>query len=103
MDAVVVKSNPSSLTIMMERRRTDTCVSSAHLNNIDLAVCSETPPDSTPSEAPGEGSRVGHSKPSINLQLGVLYYTIFLLGFQDGTLGPLIPVIQRIYHVSFVL
>ncbi|KAF8587199.1 MFS general substrate transporter [Ramaria rubella] len=43
------------------------------------------------------------SRPSINVQLATLYYTIFLLGFQDGSLGPLLPVIQRIYHVNFTV
>ncbi|KIJ36995.1 hypothetical protein M422DRAFT_232201 [Sphaerobolus stellatus SS14] len=39
--------------------------------------------------------------PHVYLQLAVVFYTVFLLGFQDGTLGPLIPVIQRVYHVDF--
>jgi hypothetical protein len=70
--------------------------------DIELVVCSEIQSNSMPSGDAGKTVRKYHSKPSINLQLAVLYYTIFLLGFQDGTLGPLLPLIQRIYHVSFV-
>ncbi|KIJ36292.1 hypothetical protein M422DRAFT_179578 [Sphaerobolus stellatus SS14] len=43
------------------------------------------------------------TRPHVYLQLATIYYSIFVLGFQDGSLGPLIPVIQRVYHVNFAV
>ncbi|KAL0576400.1 hypothetical protein V5O48_005589 [Marasmius crinis-equi] len=37
------------------------------------------------------------------LHLAALYYAFFLEGWNDGTLGPLIPVLQRDYKVGFAV
>ena len=34
------------------------------------------------------------------IQFGVLCWSLFLLGWSDGTTGPLLPRIQEVYHVS---
>lgn len=36
-----------------------------------------------------------------NIHFAALCWSLFLLGWNDGTPGPLLPVIQRIYHVKF--
>lgn len=51
-------------------------------------------------DGPEETVKDTPSRPHVNLQLAVVYFTIFVLGFQDGSLGPLIPVIQRVYGVG---
>lgn len=35
------------------------------------------------------------------LYFAVVTYSMFLNGWNDGTIGPLMPVIQRDYHVAF--
>ncbi|KAJ7892856.1 MFS general substrate transporter [Mycena olivaceomarginata] len=37
------------------------------------------------------------------VQLCALYWCLFLAGWNDGTLGPLIPRIQKVYHVNFAI
>ena len=37
------------------------------------------------------------------LQYAVLCYTFFVTGWNDGTLGPLLPRLQSVYHVCFTL
>ncbi|KAJ6595845.1 major facilitator superfamily domain-containing protein [Mycena vulgaris] len=37
------------------------------------------------------------------LQLFALYWCMFLAGWNDGTAGPLIPRIQKVYHVGFAV
>ncbi|KAJ7158305.1 major facilitator superfamily domain-containing protein [Mycena crocata] len=37
------------------------------------------------------------------VQLFALYWCMFLAGWNDGTAGPLIPRIQRVYHVGFAV
>ncbi|KAK1223948.1 hypothetical protein PQX77_013169 [Marasmius sp. AFHP31] len=34
------------------------------------------------------------------IQLGTLFWTMFLAGWNDGTTGPLLPRIQEVYHVN---
>ncbi|KAF8155521.1 hypothetical protein B0H34DRAFT_498915 [Crassisporium funariophilum] len=37
------------------------------------------------------------------IQFLALCWTLFLSGWNDGTLGPLLPRIQRVYHVGFAI
>ncbi|KAJ7269868.1 major facilitator superfamily domain-containing protein [Mycena rebaudengoi] len=37
------------------------------------------------------------------IQLLALYWSLFIIGWNDGTLGPLLPRIQSVYHVGFAL
>ncbi|KAJ7666160.1 MFS general substrate transporter [Mycena polygramma] len=37
------------------------------------------------------------------LQLCAIYFSMFLAGWNDGTNGPLIPRMQRVYHVGFLI
>ncbi|KAJ7033674.1 major facilitator superfamily domain-containing protein [Mycena alexandri] len=37
------------------------------------------------------------------VQLFALYWCLFLAGWNDGSAGPLIPRIQRVYHVNFAI
>ncbi|KAF7350828.1 MFS domain-containing protein [Mycena sanguinolenta] len=37
------------------------------------------------------------------IQLITLCWTLFLAGWNDGTLGPLIPRIQRVYHIGYTV
>ncbi|KAJ7108525.1 major facilitator superfamily domain-containing protein [Mycena epipterygia] len=37
------------------------------------------------------------------LQLFALYWCMFMAGWNDGTAGPLIPRIQKVYHVGFAV
>ncbi|KAJ7485282.1 hypothetical protein FB451DRAFT_1229022 [Mycena latifolia] len=37
------------------------------------------------------------------IQLFALYWCMFLAGWNDGTAGPLIPRIQKVYHVGFAV
>lgn len=100
MDAIV----SSSITAPRMELRGTGSILTEQPTAVELVVYSETQPgDANSPRVPEDKSGKDNPKPSIHLQLAVLYYTMFLLGFQDGTLGPLLPVIQRNYHVSFVL
>ncbi|KAJ7288976.1 major facilitator superfamily domain-containing protein [Mycena rebaudengoi] len=37
------------------------------------------------------------------VQLITLCWTLFLIGWNDGTLGPLLPRIQQVYHVGYTI
>lgn len=37
------------------------------------------------------------------VQLFALYWCLFLAGWNDGSVGPLIPRIQKVYHVGFTI
>ncbi|KAF7325726.1 MFS domain-containing protein [Mycena kentingensis (nom. inval.)] len=37
------------------------------------------------------------------VQLAALYWCLFMAGWNDGSAGPLIPRIQKVYHVGFTL
>ncbi|KAJ7634865.1 MFS general substrate transporter [Roridomyces roridus] len=37
------------------------------------------------------------------IQLAALYWCLFLAGWNDGSAGPLIPRIQKVYHVGFAV
>ncbi|KAJ6627841.1 major facilitator superfamily domain-containing protein [Mycena sp. CBHHK59/15] len=52
--------------------------------------------DPTPSALPHLKQHVLRER----LQLCALYWCMFLAGWNDGTAGPLIPRIQRVYHVG---
>jgi hypothetical protein len=95
MGTTVVILDPS----LLHARNPEPRISSEQIA-IETVNCSELQSNATPGGPEGD-LRADKSRPHINLQLAVLYYSMFLLGFQDGTLGPLLPVIQRVYHVSF--
>ncbi|KAI0301233.1 MFS general substrate transporter [Multifurca ochricompacta] len=52
-----------------------------------------------PSAAPSPPA--GTTKWKIRLQMMSLCWTMFLMGWNDGSLGPLLPRIQKVYHVNF--
>ncbi|KIK69642.1 hypothetical protein GYMLUDRAFT_186853 [Collybiopsis luxurians FD-317 M1] len=37
------------------------------------------------------------------IQLAALYWCLFLAGWNDGSTGPLLPRIQEVYHVSYII
>ena len=49
---------------------------------------------SFPSELPGKKYR-----DKLRVQFAALCFTLFLEGWNDGSTGPLLPRIQRVYHV----
>ncbi|EIW82726.1 MFS general substrate transporter [Coniophora puteana RWD-64-598 SS2] len=51
---------------------------------------------------PGGEADSKRSKARLYLQLATLYWTMFLLGWNDGTQGPLLPRIQSDYRVGFI-
>ncbi|KAK0234023.1 MFS transporter [Armillaria fumosa] len=48
-----------------------------------------------------EGSRSQSYRRQANLQFAAVCWSFFLGGWNDGTTGPLIPVIQESYHINF--
>ncbi|KAK7044701.1 MFS domain-containing protein [Favolaschia claudopus] len=49
-------------------------------------------------------SRIGNgSRVRARVQLAALFFTMFLAGWNDGSNGPLIPRMQKVYNVSFLV
>lgn len=48
-----------------------------------------------------EGSLSKSYRREANLQLAAVCWSFFLGGWNDGTTGPLVPVIQESYHIDF--
>ncbi|KAJ7194833.1 MFS general substrate transporter [Mycena pura] len=52
---------------------------------------------------PSSAGRTKHHRKQERLQLATLCWTLFLAGWNDGSLGPLIPRIQQAYHVGYTI
>ena len=102
MDTTLQNLGASPLHAKVERRSIDSQIPNSQLA-LELVACSKPQSDLQSPGSPDEICAEDKTKPSINLQLAVLYYNIFMLGFQDGSLGPLLPVIRRVYHVGFII
>ncbi|KAJ7478671.1 major facilitator superfamily domain-containing protein [Mycena galericulata] len=44
-----------------------------------------------------------HSRFHARIQLVTLCWTLFLAGWHDGSLGPLVPKIQAVYHIGYTI
>ncbi|KAJ7216363.1 MFS general substrate transporter [Mycena pura] len=60
-------------------------------------AASESSPQSAP-ETPSRGQIL-----LCRVQTAVLIWAVFLAGWNDGTLGPLIPRIQKVYHLGYLV
>ncbi|KAJ7185631.1 MFS general substrate transporter [Mycena filopes] len=63
-------------------------------------------PTTQSAPANDEGNNEGYSGNHVlrgRVQLGALYWTMFLAGWNDATSGPLIPRMQLVYHASFLI
>ncbi|KAJ7216371.1 MFS general substrate transporter [Mycena pura] len=60
-------------------------------------AASESSPQSAP-ETPSRGQIL-----LCRVQTAVLIWAVFLAGWNDGTLGPLIPKIQEVYHLGYLV
>ncbi|KAK1232469.1 hypothetical protein PQX77_004407 [Marasmius sp. AFHP31] len=110
-------------TLLSERPRRPSAMrqDSAEDTLIELRGLGKTVEDETPvvtprTEVPSTSSLVNHEqtqdqevqqtkkqKRRAMIHLAALYYCFFLEGWNDGTLGPLLPVIQRDYQVGFAV
>ncbi|KAJ7778299.1 MFS general substrate transporter [Mycena metata] len=54
-------------------------------------------------DSASHNSSAGNHVLRARLQLGAIYWSMFLAGWNDGTSGPLIPRMQRVYDVSFLI
>ncbi|EGO25588.1 hypothetical protein SERLADRAFT_368985 [Serpula lacrymans var. lacrymans S7.9] len=48
-------------------------------------------------------SQTEEQKRKARMQMMCLYWSFFLLGWNDGSTGPLLPRIQSVYHVNFTI
>ncbi|KAJ6497304.1 MFS general substrate transporter [Mycena sanguinolenta] len=84
------------------------------MNNLTPFQEPQSPPVATPlsEKVPSIVSEVDDSpsraiskqhRTQERIQLITLCWTLFLLGWNDGSLGPLIPRIQRVYHIGYTV
>jgi len=100
LDSMSTSLAEDSSSVMHDSRGNQVCSDEASSSppTLELAILTAKPTSLVLTAQEYNGSE--GSKSRTNLQLATLCYSMFLLGFQDGTLGPLLPVIQRIYHVG---
>ncbi|RDX45187.1 MFS general substrate transporter [Lentinus brumalis] len=65
------------------------------------AECLDSQSGRVPSSAVAAGTPA--SRRLARIQFATLCWTLFLAGWNDGTTGPLLPRIQRVYHVGFAV
>lgn len=63
----------------------------------DRTVAEEAP---VTSSKPGDFAQTKKEAQLANIQLGALFMSLFLAGWNDGTTGPLLPRIQQVYNVG---
>src|ERR1700683_2146278 len=99
--AVEALPNTSSLSFHAKSPQTQPSASAVGLNGMleniemkDRTVTTKTAAPSTSSVSNTNAHRV-----RANIQFISLCYSLFLVGWNDGTTGPLLPRIQEVYHV----
>ncbi|KAL0067465.1 hypothetical protein AAF712_005453 [Marasmius tenuissimus] len=107
----LLSERPRRPSAMRQDSAEDTLI---ELRGLGKTVEDETPVATPRTEVPSTSSLVNHDqtqdqevqqtkkqKRRAMMHLAALYYCFFLEGWNDGTLGPLLPVIQRDYQASF--
>ncbi len=61
------------------------------------------PSNDITSDVERQEARTGKQKAAEGVQLMALFWTIFCNGCTDGSIGPLLPRIQQVYHVTNIL
>ncbi|KAJ7108818.1 major facilitator superfamily domain-containing protein [Mycena epipterygia] len=54
-------------------------------------------------KSPAPSSTHKHHRVRARIQLVTLCWTLFVAGWNDGSLGPLIPRIQQVYHIGYTI
>ncbi|TFY77838.1 hypothetical protein EWM64_g6176 [Hericium alpestre] len=62
---------------------------------------SSTAPQSIASPTDVESTTTVAPRTSVSLHIAALCWSLFLAGWNDGSIGPLLPRIQEVYHVSY--
>ncbi|KAJ7512736.1 major facilitator superfamily domain-containing protein [Mycena galericulata] len=73
------------------------------LNGLTLSKNPTAPESDTLPQTETVLPRSKHHISRERLHLFALYWCLFLAGWNDGTAGPLIPRIQKVYHVGFAV
>ncbi|KAJ7033673.1 MFS general substrate transporter [Mycena alexandri] len=94
-------------TLASESLKTLDVKPSLPANNAEFIMMRNLNPSAV--SAPGNNDSASHISSAgthvlrARLQLGAIYWSMFLAGWNDGTSGPLIPRMQRVYHASFLI
>ncbi|KAF5389302.1 hypothetical protein D9757_003451 [Collybiopsis confluens] len=76
----------------------------SHDDNAITEVSRQSPPPtSADNPDPNAESTASAYRSREYLQLGALYWCLFLAGWNDGSTGPLLPRIQEVYHASYII
>ncbi|KIJ67634.1 hypothetical protein HYDPIDRAFT_127803 [Hydnomerulius pinastri MD-312] len=76
---------------------------SAHDNQLEgIELTPRISEQSKDHEVPPDPAAARRFRKKANIQYGALLWCFFLLGWNDGTLGPLLPRIQSVYNVGYI-
>ncbi|KAJ7058154.1 major facilitator superfamily domain-containing protein [Mycena amicta] len=70
---------------------------------VEKALVIENVPPSDPPVAAAKPVATKRQRNTEKIQLATLCWTLFLAGWNDGSLGPLLPRIQQSYHIGYTL
>jgi hypothetical protein len=96
MELQVLPKDPNVSTQNLSRLRVPDVQSKSNDGVIETVQDSSTMRDET-----GQATRSKKNSREY-VQLSALYWSMFVLGWNDGSTGPLLPRIQEVYHVYAV-